>query len=490
MDWPAHKRVCAVLKFPIEFAWSSVAIPCNLKVDYTHRLGDKVRCPRIEMATIVKYGPGISGITVRFTNAAYGVDVNLDHPDDDKSCPLTSKAELKKRRKNPDTREIFCETREGSLQVGRSQQGCDCETKNGRFFGTRAGDAYFRFPHLAALARALGLVVEAWSLGQPLKKDQVVPILPPQPYWLLDVLGCEGNRRKQEKFRHVDSGKQVPYLSRLLVPAGLKIEDDARPLLHHRTHELPGPAPEVFHLEAVIRIPTRCPGPFFAIPGDQIITMILARVVDVPLGPDRPHPLGLKSGQHVATVEFNAATGVARILDNDGWRIVAVPMEALEAAGYFQMIGPLCESCCKTEGQAGWKWPANGRRVWKERVSQFGWTSTCYCNGYPHLPWRPFAVLPEQAHEYESILHLMQWDAEEGAWYRIPYYEPAAPTYFNDLPADPVTESQEQTAESRETGEQVQQDVGGTVGDLAYQVGDLAGQVEQQISHLSMNDVE
>lgn len=401
-DWEAHRGICTILKWPIDFAWSAVILPNNLRIDYTHMLRQDT-CPQINFAAETDPG-GRPTVRVTCTSATYGVDLNVGHAlDDESACPRTPKSEMKKRRKGSDKRSVIFDTSNGTLFTGPSKQSCDCYGQNKLYEDEHARDVKFRFPELAALSEALGLKVYVWVRNKPLKKDQVVPCIPPFPEWMDNIPDEELER--QTKYDQVDyPDTNVKYLRRTLLPAPCTADKGAKPFMHERMSQPSGTTPAPTYFESVLRIPNRHPGPFFALPGDQIVTMILCASTHGPLGCNY-HPLGLGHGKFVATVEFNTATGIVRMLARDGWQIIEVPIEILDLGGYLEAAGPLCPKCCKTEGPNGWKW-AHGRRLWKLRLERYGWASACYCDGHPARPWRPVYIPENQVSATDPLEHM------------------------------------------------------------------------------------
>lgn len=227
---------------------------------------------------------------------------------------------------------------------------------------------------MKALEKALGVEARMWITKWTLPSNSAIAAWPIYPVLPEGATQNKYSDRGVRAFGEGATGDSVmdrlmaPSLARGIGPAPYPSKIPSNVPLHPRATKPVRPNSHKLgyytaFLEADDISSSNHPGPFFALPGDEITTLIQCRAIKQP---EVAHPLELGSGEMVASIEFNTGTGGIRMLTSTGWRFAVLTEAQLDATGYFANTAPVLENFDESKIAAEWRWK-DGRKLWKLR---------------------------------------------------------------------------------------------------------------------------
>jgi len=277
-------------------------------------------------------------------------------------CAKISKSAFKKRQNLPNTRSVSFGTFEGKFCAQPSPRSCGChKTSRAAMLPTvpeiaTDGGNFSVCVCFRDLERALGVKAKVWIESQRVECGKAIPAVPTLP----DSAATEtkGIKRRSPTSTHLQrtataAPAQMPVASHFLhYPAPPKLKSTAK-LSDTKAKKFQSKF--CSYLEHV-DISSGHLGPFFALPGDELGTLLFGEALRS-ADPDLPHPLGLRPGDRVNTIEFNEEIGGVRMLTSEGWKFASVSLQQLDAVGLLEHQGKFCSDFeLGAEGPPGWRW--------------------------------------------------------------------------------------------------------------------------------------
>lgn len=374
-DRATHRHVCAAIQFPLEFALVSMALPLDVRVPQMHIPNEKGSCPVLRFYMDAKDPSQLMA-------SWKGVESLVFDKMEGETLSTKKRYRAKKWSLLFKTGQVFTadvvdpdkEPLVGDML--RMPNACNAKIMEelAKVYGVNQ-----RLRVMKALEGALAVQAKMWITSWTVPAGRAVPAWPIHPEMppgaKYNKYSAKGVSSYSIKSDHLKPLKSVgSELARAVLPAPVHPDEISEQVpLHPRMKPFAKkPFREPDHYTSFLRYEeisiTQHPGPFFALPGDEVTTLLLCQASPVPEGQE--HPLGLAPGACIASVEFNTGTGAVRMLTSQGWRFAVLTAEQLDATGFLEAKGSVFIDP-DIEAPKEWSWQ-DGRPLWKIREERYG----------------------------------------------------------------------------------------------------------------------
>ncbi|KAI9033496.1 hypothetical protein DFJ74DRAFT_727838 [Hyaloraphidium curvatum] len=356
--WEQHKPICSALLHLRDFVWAALCGAPRIRIEYTH--GPLFALPHRNCQT-VKIG---------FDEVNGTLEMLVLSPQLPESRELGRRISARLGRPLPDAYADALNTpvqltQRAGLVISQSivLQGPRLDPHHFTPASAESADARAAM----ALAGDLGLqFLHGYSRWRPEPGHAVLARPDQRTSSLAALKGYKKNARASD-LKAADVLARIVIgdsLHRIPQPAPMHVLPGA--LLHTPRGSVTGSKEQqgVIGLQQHVAIDAGHPGPFFALPGDELVTFLFCAC------PTGSPALGLSAGGRPAVIDINTATGGFRMLTKTGWTFGAIGKKAIR--GFVKVEGPRCPECeaANPVGPRGWTWEK--RPLFEERLSLNG----------------------------------------------------------------------------------------------------------------------